>query len=109
MPKFRKGDRITIEATVAADYVLDSGKIKIEIEPYHDFFVHQDNITMLRPEFKVGDHIVWPDGDESYAGHVLSIANDHLWVDMGAGNYATVWADNAMRVDPEPEETSEAA
>ena len=109
MQKFREGDRVTIEATIATNYVLDDGKIKIRIEPYHDIFVNQNDLTMSRPDFRVGDRVTWSVGEQSFTGHVLSIHDDHLWIDLGNVDYATVWTGKAMRLDPEPEETAEAA
>lgn len=109
MPKFRKGDRVTIEATVATDYVLDDGKIKVHVEPYHDLFVNQNDMTMLRPDFKIGDRVTWSVGEKPFTGHVLSLHGDHLGVDLGNAEYATVWAGSAMRLNPEPEETADAA
>ena len=105
MHKFREGDRVSIEAVIASDFVHD-GKTKVRIEPYHEIYVKVADLTMVKPTFAVGDRVTWSThcGADSAVGDVLSIAQDHLWVDLGAGNYATVWTGKAMRVDPEPAE-----
>ena len=107
MTKFRKGDVVTIEATIASTpFNMDDGKAKVKIEfpPFHDAYVDPADLTMVRPSFDIGDKVTWSgiDGADSFSGHVLSIAQDHLWVDLGDGVYSTVWSGKAMRVDPEP-------
>lgn len=106
MTAFRKGDIVTIEATIESrPFVLDDGRsqVKIKFPPYHDAYVDPAQLTMLRPAFEVGDRVEWSthDGADSWAGHILSIANDHLWVQLDDGSFSTVWASKASRVDPE--------
>jgi hypothetical protein len=105
MPAFRKGDVVTIEATIASTpFTMDDGKAKVKIEfpPFHDAYVDPADLTLVRPSFEIGDWVAWIIACEDYAGRVLSIANDHLWVDLGEGCFATVWAGKATRADPKP-------
>lgn len=110
MVTFREGDIVIIEATIASKpFAMDNGKVQVKIKfpPYHDAYVDPAQLTMKRPAFEVGDEIAWAVGEEGaghgYRGRVLSIANDHLWVDMGLGHYATVWTGKASRVEMEPQ------
>jgi hypothetical protein len=114
--KFRKGDVVTIEATIASTpFNMDDGraKVKIEFPPYCDAYVDPSQLTMARPKFEVGDKVEWTVSSEgmgsAFTGHILSIANDHLWVQLDDGSFSTVWASKAMRVDPEPVVEAEAA
>jgi len=117
MTKFRKGDIVTIEATIASTpFNMDDGKAKVKIEfpPFHDAYVDPADLTMLRPKIEIGDVVRLPlsegpaDG-KSRIGTVLSIASDHVWVDIGGGDFATWWLAKVQRVDPEPAAEAEAA
>lgn len=109
MGKFRKGDVCTIEVVVDSNLFGDGDMRVRQRDTYTDIYVKQSALTMVRPTFEVGDRVAWQEGSVSWAGRVLSIANDHLWVDDGDGNFATVWVAKATRVEAEPEATSEAA
>jgi len=105
MSKFRKGDIVTVEATIDRD-VFSSGErpcIKIIIAPYHDVYVDPATLTMKRPIFEIGDVVTWKVDGLVYRGHVLSIHGNHVWVDRGDGEFATVWVDKLTRVEPEPD------
>lgn len=109
MTKFRKGDLCTIQVIVdGAPFSGTDVRVR-QPNSYGDMFVKLADLTMVRPDFKVGDCITWSVGEKPFTGHVLSLHGDHLWVDLGNAEYATVWAGSAMRLDPEPDETSEAA
>ncbi len=112
MAKFRKGDVVTVQATIDSDYVLDGGKIKVRIEPYHDIFVLLTDMSMVQPMFEVGDVVAWEthDGADSWTGRILSISGEHLWCLLDDGSFATVWASKAQRVEPEaPADQADAA
>ncbi|TIN80738.1 hypothetical protein [Mesorhizobium sp.] len=82
MPKFRKGDAVSVEGKVDSDYVHD-GKIKIRVEPYHDFFVNVADLKMVRPVIEVGDSVTYP--SEGYkVGEVLAIIDGYCWVKLAA-------------------------
>lgn len=100
----REGDVVSVNGVVlSAPFDFDgTSKVKIRVEPYHDIFVIASDVTVVRPDFRVGDRVTWSthDGADSWAGHILSIANDHLWVQLDDGSFSTVWASKASRVDP---------
>ncbi|WP_441931563.1 hypothetical protein [Mesorhizobium sp. 2RAF21] len=102
---------MSIEGVVASNYVLDGGTIKITVSPYHEIFVKKVDLTMVRPAFEVDDQVTWSthDGADSWTGRVLSISNDHLWVNLDDGSFSTVWVGHTMRVDPAPEPAVEPA
>ncbi|MER8602837.1 hypothetical protein NKH48_03445 [Mesorhizobium sp. M1233] len=97
MAKFRKGDRVSIQGVISADYVHE-GKIKVQVEPYHDIFVPQADIAMVRPDIIVGD-TVWCPGRGTKHATVLATIEDHVWVSYGDGNYATWHAPQVQRID----------
>lgn len=97
MKSFRKGDRVLIEGEIDSDYVND-GRIRVLIEPYADVFARVSDITMKRPHIVVGDRV----RKLGMHGVVMAIGEDHLWVSLGGGDYATWWAPDVERVDPEP-------
>lgn len=105
MTTFRKGDVCTIEVVVESVY--RTGIRVHHVDSYTDIHVKPKDLTMVRPKFEVGDNVLWVTGADGigsgYRGHVLSIYEDHLWVDLGAGNFATVWTGKATRLDPEPD------
>lgn len=111
MTKFRKGDICTIEVVVDSNPFGDNDVRVRQPGGYSDIYTKTAQLTMLRPSFEIGDKVTWSSGDgsKSYTGHILSIAEDHLWVSLGDGVYSTVWAGNAMRVDAEPEPAVEPA
>lgn len=104
MTTFRAGDIVLIEAEIADDYVHDDATVKVVFDGnrYDAKYVKVAKLTMVRPQFEVGDRVEWGDGLE-WCGHVLSIANDHLWVDRGGGDFATVWIGKATRLDADPD------
>lgn len=118
MTAFRKGDIATIDVIVTSSFNETQVCVK-PVDGYQDVYLKPHELTMLRPKFDVGDHVTWSthDGADSWIGHILSIANDHLWVQLDDGSFSTVWASKASRVDPEEKhdpdfdeiETSEAA
>jgi hypothetical protein len=105
--KFRKGDICTIEVVVDGSPFADNDIRVRQPDKYGDLYVKQSDLTLVRPAFEVGDEVEWfaveEDAGHGYRGHILSIANDHLWVDMGSGSFGTVWVGKAMRVDRDPE------
>ncbi|MER9937458.1 hypothetical protein [Mesorhizobium sp. M0088] len=110
MTKFRKGDIVAVKGVVAGDHVFD-GKIKVQIEPYHDIYVPIANLTMDRAAFEVGDIVILPTESSRHA-EVLAVNGDCLWVSFSETEYATWTARFVQRVAPiiEPEpETIEAA
>jgi len=109
MTKFRKGDLCTIQVVIASHPHGDNDVRVEQPNTYGDLYVKQADLTIIKHNFAVGDSVTWSVGDSSHTGHVLSLHGDHLWVDLGNAEYATVWAGKAMRLDPETEETAEAA
>lgn len=102
--KFRKGDVVMIEATIAsAPFNMDNGdaKVKIEFPPFHDAFVDPADLTMKRPNIAVGDRVrcfeLAPD-----PATVLAVTDDFAWVEIGPDHYSTWRISRLERVDPEP-------
>lgn len=99
---FRKGDIATIDVVVTSSFNETQVCVK-PVDGYQDVYLKPRELTMLRPKFEVGDRVTWSthDGADSWAGHILSIANDHLWVQLDDSSFSTVWASKASRVDPQ--------
>jgi hypothetical protein len=103
--KFRKGDICTIEVVVESSYNDTNVRVK-PVDGYQDIHLKPCDLTMVLPQFEVGDPVRWAVDSGGvgsvYRGQVLSVANGHLWVDLGGGSFATVMVSKAQRVD-EPE------
>lgn len=97
---FRKGDIATIDVIVTSSFNETQVCVK-PVDGYQDVYLKPHELTMRRPKFEVGDYVTWSthDGADSWTGRILSIANDHLWVQLDDGSFSTVWAGKAMRVD----------
>lgn len=102
MTTFRNGDVCTIKVVVDS-VIFEANDIKcIRVKIDGDtVYVDPAALTMVRPQFEVGDHVEWG-VDLEWCGHILSIAEDHAWISRGGGGYATVWLPNLRRLDPEP-------
>lgn len=101
MTTFRNGDVCTIEVVVESVY--GTGIRVRHVDSYTDIHVKPKDLTMVRPQFEVGDRVEWKAYEKTWSGHVLSIANDHLWIDNGNGSFSTVWTSKATRLDPDPD------
>jgi len=104
MTTFRKGDVCTIQ--VAIDSVIfEANGIKCIRVKIDGEFVYVDPaaLKMVRTQFEVGDRVGWKSAGDYYRGEVLAISGEHLWIDRGEGNYATVWTGLATRLDPDPD------
>lgn len=100
MTTFRKGDVCTIQVVVESVYGIG---IRIRhVDSYTDIHVKPKDLTMVRPQFEVGDLVEWGSSKTLFCGEILSIAEDHAWISRGDGEYATVWLPNLRRLDPEP-------
>jgi hypothetical protein len=108
--KFRKGD--TVSMTLVVESFFGTGDVRLR-QPgeYTDIYAKARDLEMVKPAFDIGDRVTWCnyDGTDTYVGDVLFVAEDHLWVSRGNGEYATVWTGKAMRVDAEPTREDEAA
>lgn len=105
MVTFRKGDLVSVSGQIVGrpiDFDVEM-KVRVHIDPYHEIWVPTTIVTMARPNFEVGDRVEWKSAGDYYRGEVLAISGEHLWIDRGEGNYATVWTGLATRLDPEPE------
>lgn len=102
MTTFRKGDVCTIEVVVTSRFNETQVCVK-PVDGYQDIYVKPRDLTMLRPKFEVGDRVEWKSSGDYYRGEVLAISGEHLWIDRSEGNYATVWAEIATRIEPEPD------
>lgn len=113
MTKFRKGDRVTIEATVDGSSALSDDELRVKIDGMRGsgphYYAKINGITLKTAKFEVGDLIDWTVGDTIHRGEILAVSGDHAWVDRGAAEYSTVYLPTATRVEDEPEETAEAA
>ncbi|WP_292615475.1 hypothetical protein [Mesorhizobium sp.] len=115
MTKFRKGDAVSVEGKIDSDYVLE-GRIKVRVEPYHDFYANVADFKMVRPVIEVGDSVTYP-ADGYKVGEVLAIIDGYCWVKLAAtantfappeagisDGLRVSWPIASInRVDPEPE------
>lgn len=102
MDTFRKGDVCTIEVVVESRFNDTNVRVR-HVDSYTDIHVKPKDLTMVRPQFEVGDRVEWKSAGDFYRGEVLAISGEHLWIDRGEGNYATVWTGLATRLDPDPD------
>ncbi|WP_146119559.1 hypothetical protein [Phyllobacterium phragmitis] len=73
-----------------------------QIGGYSDLYVKTDSARIVRHNIEVGDTVdLRGEILDPCRGVVLSISNDHLWVDLGGGDYGTWWIDKVSRIDPE--------
>jgi len=102
MDTFRQGDVCTIEVVVESRFNDTNVRVR-HVDSYTDIHVKPKDLTMVRPQFEVGGRVEWKSAGDFYRGEVLAISGEHLWIDRGEGNYATVWTGLATRLDPEPD------
>jgi hypothetical protein len=96
MTKFRKGDVVSIEVTVASDYIHND-TTKVMAGGYNDFFIECAGMTMVRPVLKNGD-MVW-NRQLQHFGTILSIHGELLWVEADSGTFPTWLIGDVDRVD----------
>jgi len=110
MTTFRKGDVVSLNLIVESHFNDCDVRLR-QPNSYTDIFAKAIDLTVVKHEFRVGDRVEWAthDGADSWFGYVLSISNDHLWVQLDDGSYSTVWSGKASRIDPKPSHQDEAA
>jgi len=93
MTKFRKGDVVSLTATVSHDYdEADEKRVFVKVDgEFRDLWLPPDALTMVRPLFEVNDSVTWKDYETSPACHgtILAIQDGHAWISHGDGNYCT--------------------
>lgn len=109
--QFRKGDIVTIEATIESKlFHMDDGKaqVKIKFPPYHDAYVDPALLTMLRPAFEVGDTVEFVAAGrfgKLILGEVKAIDGESLWVKRHGGGLDTWEMNRVHRADPRDRDT----
>jgi hypothetical protein len=98
---FREGDTVSVEATLA--YVHpDDEHLRIHIHNHHGpTYVTPNSVKLVKPNIQIGDQVKLrsPSVNQPVGpAVVLSIANDHLWVEWDDGEYATWWVGAVDRV-----------
>lgn len=102
MPKFRKGDVVSIDVVVESN-PFGQGDVRVRTHGgYTDIYAKASQLTMKRPMIEVGDTVRCPTNGTATAT-VLSVAEEHVWVSLGNGDYATWWVPKVERVEPEPD------
>ncbi len=86
MAIFRKGDQVTLTATVKYDYRADdAGDVLVDVEGhYSTISIPVDKVTMKRPAFKIGDNV----SHESQPGKIVGLSFDLAWVLINGLHYS---------------------
>ncbi len=88
--KYRAGDVVTVKGVVKLNFDAADDSVSIEIPgEYEPIWANPEDVTLVHSKIVLGDLVkfVAPTGLES--GRVLAISNDHAWIDLGDGEYAT--------------------
>ena len=94
-PKFRKGDVITIRATVVDGRPSESIPDKIYVEPFGhhaNIFVSADAVELVHRFFAPRDRVTHR--DNGFAGEVVATFDDQCWIHFDSGTLATVYAND---------------
>lgn len=104
MTKFRKGDRVSVMATVKYDHAGDDSTVLIELDcqKYASIGADAEFLTMVCPHIDAGES-VWSHAAEQQ-GTVLASADGWLWVRVThqGGGFATWPARDVEVVPPKP-------
>lgn len=102
----REGDVVSVSGVVlSSPFDFDgTSKVKIRVEPYHDIFVLASDVSVVRPEFRVGDTVELVVAGRFGApvlGEVKAIDGDSLWVRRLTGGLDTWEMNRVRRADPD--------
>ena len=94
--KFRKGDIVSVQGTVTYVGDGDDDLVHVEIPGSirSDSYIKADALTVVRQNIIAGDQVegnfVDAAGEmQTCTGTAIAISNDHVWIDMGGGDYCT--------------------
>lgn len=89
--KFRKGDIVLIQGTVKYDTTEDDTFVSVWIGATADTVLPKPSeVELFKQHIEIGDMVSFNlNADASRVGRVLAIDNDHVWVDLGGGDYCT--------------------
>lgn len=102
----REGDVVSVNGVVlSSPFDFDgTSKVKIRVEPYHDIFVLASDVSVVRPQFRVGDTVELVVAGRFGApvlGEVKAIDGDSLWVRRLTGGLDTWEMNRVRRADPD--------
>lgn len=113
MPIFRKGDIVTIEATIDSNVFLGGDgsmpSVKVRFPPYHDAYVDPALLTMKLPDLREGDRVSLTADGTHEEGKVMAAVADSVWVMLDSGDFRTWPRSQVARIDSEPATESIAA
>lgn len=106
--KFRKGDIVSIQGSVKYDTAEDDTFVSVWIGATADTVMPKPSeLTLVRQKIEIGDMVsftlppIGRDPEGVRVGRVLAISNDHLWLDLGGGEYCTRLSDKVERLEAE--------
>ena len=102
----REGDVVSVSGVVlSSPFDFDgTSKVKIRVEPYHDIFVLASDVSVVRPQFRVGDTVELVVAGRFGApvlGEVKAIDGESLWVRRLTGGLDTWEMNRVRRADPD--------
>jgi hypothetical protein len=97
--EFRKGDRISIEATVKHDVSGDDNSYVFYITDEGDHSSSRARfVSIIRRAFQVGDAVQYlVEPGKSYRGKIFAMQGEWLWLDQGDGMMLTAHVDKCVR------------
>lgn len=99
--KFRKGDIVTIRATIVSGEPTASMPASLYVEPHGhhtNIFVDAKHVEMVTPFFKIGERVRKKLHPE-ITGTVVATLDNDCWVDLDLGRRGTI---KATELEPDP-------
>lgn len=96
--KFREGDTVTLSAVVRYNFdPAEDEHVALDVPGSisSNLWAKPEAVIIARQVIVIGDRVKFivpagPSGSEKWiSGLVLAISNDHAWIDLGGGEYAT--------------------
>lgn len=86
MTVFRKGDRVAIEGVVRSDPFGTT--ISIDVDGHYSTInLSADNVRMLRPNFEIGEDVIWtPLVGSAEAATIIGTAGEEAWIEYRDSN-----------------------
>lgn len=113
--KFRKGDVVSVKATVRMDfYGKDDDYVYLDVPGhYNGISLKPERVDLVKPALEHGDTVQVPcsipgDPRPSLTAKVMAVADDMVWVQSENGSFDTVNYRDVVRVDASPSLVHEA-